>query len=54
MFERVWNEDDEFSILEALLEYAENKRRNLVSATADMTQFYDVFKQSFHRNTTRL
>jgi hypothetical protein len=53
MFERVWNEDDEISILEALLEYVEDKRRNLVSATADMTKFYNVFKQSFHRSTTR-
>jgi hypothetical protein len=54
MFKRVWNDEDEIFILEVLFEYVENKGRNLVSATADMTQFYNVFKQSFLHNTTRL
>jgi undecaprenyl pyrophosphate synthase len=54
MFDNVWNENDEISILKASLEYAENKRRNLVSASDDMTQFYNIFKQLFHRNTMRL
>lgn len=54
LFERVWSENDEISILEAVLEHAENKRKDPVSATADMTQFYNTFKQSFHRNITRL
>ncbi|KAB1226591.1 Mediator-associated protein 1 [Morella rubra] len=53
-FEKVWSDGDEINILKDLLEYAENKRADPVSAPADVTQFYKSFKASFHRQVTRV
>jgi FtsZ-interacting cell division protein ZipA len=47
---RVWSQDDEITLLQALYEYAQNKRADLVAAPADMDRFYNSFKNSFHRS----
>jgi hypothetical protein len=47
---RVWSQDDEISLLQALYEYAQNKRADLVAAPVDMDRFYNSFKNSFHRS----
>uniref|UniRef100_A0A2N9HAT6 Glabrous enhancer-binding protein-like DBD domain-containing protein n=1 Tax=Fagus sylvatica TaxID=28930 RepID=A0A2N9HAT6_FAGSY len=47
---RVWSQDDEITLLQALYEYAQNKRANPVAAPADMDRFYNSFKNSFHRH----
>uniref|UniRef100_A0A2N9IBA0 Glabrous enhancer-binding protein-like DBD domain-containing protein n=1 Tax=Fagus sylvatica TaxID=28930 RepID=A0A2N9IBA0_FAGSY len=46
---RVWSQDDEITLLQALYEYAQNKRADPVAAPADMDRFYNSFKNSFHR-----
>lgn len=52
-FERVWSEEDEISILKALLKYAENKRINPISTESDMTKFFNTFRRSFHRKVSK-
>jgi hypothetical protein len=47
---RVWSQDDEITLLQALYEYAQNKRADPVAAPADMDRFYNSFKNSFHRS----
>ena len=51
---RVWSQDDEITLLQALYEYAQKKRANPVAAPADMNRFYNSFKKSFHRKVTRI
>ena len=45
---KVWSQDDEITLLQALYEYAQNKRADPVATPADMDHFYNSFKNSFH------
>ena len=45
---RVWSQDDEITLLQALYEYAQNKHADPVATPADMDHFYNSFKNSFH------
>ncbi|EOY14183.1 Uncharacterized protein TCM_033457 [Theobroma cacao] len=49
-FQRVFNEDDEVAVLEAILEYSIKKVTN---PSADINGFYDFIMKSIHVNVTK-